>query len=200
MGRPKAPHFNTMADLITVTEYKDAEGLRGEKDDDRLSLIVPQVSDLVKKYCGTSFIDFFSTDKVETFSIEDNMTSTIIVSESPLTAVDKVEDFQPWSSIKKAKKDSWNKDSVKTKNTTYKIQPRFPVTKTFNFKRPVFIGNRAKYAAYALEGGKVQFFIQGELGRLIRETMKDKKGKLFVASRKMQDFGSSKGGVGYTEF
>ncbi len=115
-------------------------------------------------------------------------------------AVDKVEDFQPWSSIKKAKKDSWNKDSVKTKNTTYKIQPRFPVTKTFNFKRPVFIGNRAKYAAYALEGGKVQFFIQGELGRLIRETMKDKKGKLFVASRKMQDFGSSKGGVGYTEF
>ena len=115
-------------------------------------------------------------------------------------AVDKVEDFQPWSSIKKAKKDSWNKDSVKTKNTTYKIQPRFPVTKTFNFKRPVFIGNRAKYAAYALEGGKVQFFIQGELGRLIRETKKDKTGKLFVASRKMQDFGSSKGGVGYTEF
>ena len=81
-----------MADLITVTEYKDAEGLRGEKDDDRLAIIVPQVSDLVKKYCGTSFLDFFSTDKVETFSIEDNMTSTIIVSESPLTAVDKVEE------------------------------------------------------------------------------------------------------------
>ena len=43
-----------MADLITVAEYKDAEGLRGEKDDDRLQVIVPQVSDLVKKYCGTS--------------------------------------------------------------------------------------------------------------------------------------------------
>jgi len=81
-----------MADLITVAEYKDAEGLRGEKDDDRLQVIVPQVSDLVKKYCGTSFIDFFSTDKVETFSIDDNFTSTIIVSESPLTAVDKVEE------------------------------------------------------------------------------------------------------------
>ena len=97
MGRPKAPHFNTMADLITVTEYKDAEGLRGEKDDDRLAVIVPQVSDLVKKYCGTSFIDFFSTDKVETFSIEDNMTSTIIVSESPLTAVDKVEERRTYA-------------------------------------------------------------------------------------------------------
>ena len=116
-------------------------------------------------------------------------------------AVDKVEDFQPWASIKKAKKDSWNKDSVKTKNTTYKIQPRFPVDKTFNFKRPVYIGNRAKYAAYALEGGKVQFFVQGELGRLIQETMKDKKGKLFVASRQTRGLSSEgTGGQAYTEF
>ena len=69
-----------MADLITVNEYKDAEGLRGEKDDDRLAVIVPQVSDLVKKYCGTSFVDFYSTDKVEVFTIEDNYTNTIIVS------------------------------------------------------------------------------------------------------------------------
>ena len=52
-----------MADLITVAEYKDAEGLRGEKDDDRLAIIVPQVSDLVKKYCGISFIDFYSSQK-----------------------------------------------------------------------------------------------------------------------------------------
>ena len=47
-----------MADLITVNEYKDAQGLRGEKDDDRLAILVPQISDLVKKYCGISFIDF----------------------------------------------------------------------------------------------------------------------------------------------
>ena len=86
-----------MADLITVAQYKDAEGLRGEKDDDRLSIIVPQVSDLVKKYCGISFIDFYSTDKVETFSIEDNYTTNIIVSESPLTAVDSVEERASYS-------------------------------------------------------------------------------------------------------
>ena len=114
-------------------------------------------------------------------------------------AVDRVEDFQPWANIKKAKKDSWNKDSVKSKNTTYKIQPRFPVDKTFNIKRSVFIGNRAKYAAYALETGKVQFFVQGELGRLIQETMTSK-GKIFVASKKTGGFGSFEGGVGYTEF
>jgi hypothetical protein len=80
-----------MTDLVTVYEYKDAEGMRGEKDDDRLGVIVPQVSDLVKKYCGTTFVDYFSTNKVETFNIDDLFTQVIILSESPVTAVDKVE-------------------------------------------------------------------------------------------------------------
>ena len=86
-----------MADLVTTNEYKDAEGIRGEKDDDRLNVIVPQVSDLVKKYCGTTFVDYYSTNKVETFSISDNHTSTIIVSESPLTAVDVVQERTAYS-------------------------------------------------------------------------------------------------------
>ena len=86
-----------MADLITVVQYKDAEGLRGEKDDDRLNVIVPQVSDLVKKYCGISFVDFYSTHKVETFSVDDNYTTTIIVSESPLVEVSKVEERASYS-------------------------------------------------------------------------------------------------------
>ena len=86
-----------MTDLVTVYEYKDAEGMRGEKDDDRLGVIVPQVSDLVKKYCGTSFVDYFSTNKVETFNIDDLFTQTIILSESPVTAVDKVEERTAYS-------------------------------------------------------------------------------------------------------
>ena len=86
-----------MADLITVAEYKDAEGLRGEKDDDRLAVIVPQVSDLVKKYCGISFIDYVSTSKIETFSINDNSTTTLIMSESPLIAVSAVEERTSYS-------------------------------------------------------------------------------------------------------
>jgi len=86
-----------MADLVTVNEYKDAEGIRGEKEDDRLNVMVPQISDLVKRYCGTSFIDYYSTNKVETFSINDNYTSTIIVSESPLTVVDIVQERTAYS-------------------------------------------------------------------------------------------------------
>ena len=87
-----------MADLITVNEYKDAEGLRGEKDDDRLFVMIPLVSDLVKKYCGISFVDFFSTDKVETFSINDSYTTTITMSESPLTNVDTVQERPDYGS------------------------------------------------------------------------------------------------------
>lgn len=94
---PTAIFEKIMADLITVYEYKDAEGIRGETEDDRLGVIVPQVSDLVKKYCGTSFLDYFSTDKVETFSISDLFTTTIILSESPVTAIDKVEERTAYS-------------------------------------------------------------------------------------------------------
>ena len=46
-----------MADLITVQEYKDAGGIRGDNNDDRLAILVPQVSDLAKKYCAKTSLD-----------------------------------------------------------------------------------------------------------------------------------------------
>ena len=116
---------------------------------------------------------------------------------------DRVENFRPWSQIKRSHDlpvggAPWKPAGSKPSNP--KIEIRYPVKKTFNYKKPVFIGNRAKHAIYALEGGKVQVFIQGELGKLIKETMRDKKGRLFVASQKSLGFGASKGGVSYTEF
>jgi hypothetical protein len=80
-----------MADLVTVQDYKDAEGLTGAKDDDRLNILVPQISELVKRYCGTSFVDFYSSDKTETFNITEDI-SVIIVSESPLNSVTSVKE------------------------------------------------------------------------------------------------------------
>ena len=52
---------------------------------------------------------------------------------------------------------------------------------------------------YALEGGKVQSFIQGSLGKMIKDTMTDK-GRLFVGGSTAGGFGSSQAGVKYTEF
>ena len=106
-------------------------------------------------------------------------------------AKDDVYKFKPWAQLAI--------EGKKRPPVAPKIQPRFKVDKTFNYKRPVFIGNRAKYAAYALERGKVQYFIQGELGKLIKETMRE--GKLFIASRQtrgLSDEGT--GGQAYTEF
>ena len=81
-----------MADLITVQEYKDAGGIRGDNNDDRLAILVPQVSDLAKKYCGTSFIDYYSSTKTETFNVSDNYTSFVVMSETPITSVTSVKE------------------------------------------------------------------------------------------------------------
>ena len=116
-------------------------------------------------------------------------------------AVEKAEDHQPWKGIKRIASEYFfeNKRTMPANQVPHKIQIGFPVEKTFNIKRPVFIGNRAKYAAYALEGGKIQTFIQGSLGKLIKQNMKEKKGKLFIASQKSAGFGSSKDGVRLSE-
>ena len=73
----------------------------------------------------------------------------------------------------------------------------FPIKRVFDIKKSVFIGNRVKYASYALEGGKIQFFIQSRLAKIIRDNMKEKKGKLFLAGAKEQT--GSFPGIGYSD-
>ena len=116
-------------------------------------------------------------------------------------AVEKAEDHQPWKGIKRIASEYFfeNKRAMPADQVPSEIQIRYPIKKTFNIKKPVFIGNRAKYAAYALEGGKIQTFIQGSLGKLIKQNMKEKKGKLFLASRKSPGFGSIKDSVALSE-
>ena len=75
-----------MADLVTLAEYKEAEGISSPKEDLRLSSIIPAVSQLVKTYCGNSLIDHYSTNKVETFSIDWD-TYLVQLTESPVNAI-----------------------------------------------------------------------------------------------------------------
>ena len=79
-----------MADLITLREYKDMEGIQNPKDDYNLSQLITSVSQLVKTYCGNTFVDFYSTDKVETFTIDWN-THLVQLTESPVVSVSAVE-------------------------------------------------------------------------------------------------------------
>jgi len=79
-----------MADLTTLAEYKEAEGITSPKEDLRLATIVPAVSQLVKTYCGNSIIDYYSTNKVEEFNIDWD-THIVQLTESPVNTIVSVE-------------------------------------------------------------------------------------------------------------
>ena len=81
-----------MANLVTLREYKDFAGLTGVNEDAKLNVIIPSISQAVKTYCGTSIVDYYSTDKVEYFDITDDMTYQIMVDESPLVSVSQVQE------------------------------------------------------------------------------------------------------------
>ena len=75
-----------MADLTTIADYKDAEGINNPKHDLRLESLVPAVSQLEKTYCGNSIVDFFSTNKEELFNINWD-TYIVQLTESPVNAL-----------------------------------------------------------------------------------------------------------------
>ena len=111
------------------------------------------------------------------------------VANTPPKAKDDILKFKPWSEIKRQSKGK--------RPSNPKVQPRFKVTRKFDIKKTVFIGNTVKYASYALEGGKIQNFIQGRMGQIIKENMKEKKGKLFLLGRETRGFGGLDSGIGY---
>ena len=81
-----------MANLCTLQEYKDFSGLKGVQEDARINTLIPQVTQIVKTYCGTSFVDYYSTDKTEYFDIHDNLTTRVMLDESPLVSVSQVQE------------------------------------------------------------------------------------------------------------
>ena len=85
-----------MANLITLQDYKTAEGINQPKDDARLEVIIPSVSELVKTYCGNSFVDYYSSNKTEIFDI--NWSSHIVqLTESPVNAIVSVQERSSYS-------------------------------------------------------------------------------------------------------
>ena len=80
-----------MADLVTLVQYKEAEGVSSSNDDLRFNSIVSSVSELVKTYCGNSFVDFYSSNKTETFTI-DWGTYVVQLTESPVNNIVSVQE------------------------------------------------------------------------------------------------------------
>ena len=106
-------------------------------------------------------------------------------SNTPVQPDQDVMSHQPWASIKQEVFEGFKltKQSIRPENPV--VQPRFPVgegERIFNYRKGVFIGNRANYSEYVLESGEIQNFVQGRLGRLIKENMSDK-GKIFIGGK-----------------
>ena len=85
-----------MANLITLDDYKDAESITSTKEDTRLTSLIGSVSQLVKSYCGNSIIDFYSSNKTETFNI-DYETYLVQLSESPIVSIVSVKERTEYS-------------------------------------------------------------------------------------------------------
>jgi len=79
-----------MANLITLAQYKDFAGITGVAEDAKINVIIPAISQAVKTYCGTSFIDYYSSAKTEYYDIKDKYTNAIILDESPVVSVTSV--------------------------------------------------------------------------------------------------------------
>ena len=76
-----------MANLINLADYKIAEGIQSTKDDAKLDLLINSVSQLVKTYCNTTFVDYYTNAKTELFNINYNE-SFVQLSEGPVVMSD----------------------------------------------------------------------------------------------------------------
>ena len=87
-----------MADLITRDEYKSLKNLsQSVKEDGRIDALIDSVSPLVKTYCGNSIVDYYSSNKTETFNI--NWDAHMVqLTESPVNAIVTVQEREGYSS------------------------------------------------------------------------------------------------------
>jgi len=86
-----------MTNLITLEDYKEAEGINTPKEDLRLANLIPSVSQLIKTYCGNSIIDYYSVNKEETINVNWD-TNIVQLTESPIINIITVEERDSYSS------------------------------------------------------------------------------------------------------
>ena len=81
-----------MANLCTRDDYKAYKKIEHVKDDSQIDVLVSSISELVKTYCGSTLIDYYSSNKTETFDIFDAGTAEVFLTESPLVSVSSVQE------------------------------------------------------------------------------------------------------------
>lgn len=70
--------------LITRQEYKLHAGIKSTNEDSLIDSLIPRVSELVKRYCRRSFVDYMDSDKVEVFN---GGFDRLILAETPVVSI-----------------------------------------------------------------------------------------------------------------
>jgi len=85
-----------MANLITLENFKIAKKLESSKDDAQLESLIVAVSQLIKTYCGNSFVDYYAADKTQYFNVTWN-TDVLQLTESPVVSITSVSERSSYS-------------------------------------------------------------------------------------------------------
>ena len=96
---------------------------------------------------------------------------------SQVSQKDRVEDFEPWASIKREHDlpkggEGWKPAGSKPSNPV--IEPRFSPP-TFNYKKGCFIGNQAEYSSYVIEDPRIAKYVKNDIKNVIDENFQEKK-------------------------
>jgi len=125
---------------------------------------------------------------------------------SQVKQIDRVEDHEPWASIKREHSklnlpkggEDWTRTRSKPANPV--IEPRFSPP-TFDYRKGCFIGNQAEYSSYVIEDPRIAKYVKNDVKNTINENFKEKKrGAIKIGSvQKKVYFGKgSKKGRKYT--
>ena len=122
-----------MTDLVTLIEYKAAEGINTPKNDEQLNKIILSVSQLVKTYCANTFVDYYSTNKIDTINVDWD-THIVQLTESPVNTIVSVEERSNYGSsyltlttgAYEYYLDTITDSVIRTTNGTYKNWSRGP--------------------------------------------------------------------------
>lgn len=75
-------------ELVSLDEFKAYKKITKNEDDSKLAIMIRSASQLAKTYCRRSFVDYYSTDKVEYF--DGDIDSMLFVDELPIVSVSEV--------------------------------------------------------------------------------------------------------------
>ena len=190
-----------MANLVTLQQYKDFAGLQGVKTDARINTIIPQVTQIVKTYCGTALIDYYSSAKTEYFDIVDRITTRIMLDEGPIVAVTSVQERESQSdtyiTLITENSDSSGKYEYIIDSTTDSI-----IRTTSTGTKPFRIGHKAVKIVYTAGYSVTPEDLKLAVYDLIKYYLKDeRKARMQIAGAMVENAVSSSlaGNIGFPD-